>query len=194
MDWILVTKWYYTNMPVSFDFYDSFIAMDLCSKTREWTMILLFIRNIFLSYTHTYISYIYICTHYYIYKDLNDQIYIFVFHPQFLAHRSTNPQNFLSNKSNESIFYHNIWSVVLSSLNLSERLRWNRCLVIHSKPLSITTQFILMRWHWESTYGWGWLLGESTMWLEGWNLQSHLPDLWRVKRDWWLNQLPVAND
>lgn len=123
MDWILVTKWYYTNMPVSFDFYDSFIAMDLCSKTREWTMILLFIRNIFLSYTHTYISYIYICTHYYIYKDLNDQIYIFVFHPQFLAHRSTNPQNFLSNKSNESIFYHNIWSVVLSSLNLSERLR-----------------------------------------------------------------------
>ena len=32
------------------------------------------------------------------------------------------------------------------------------------------------------------------MWLEGWNFESHLPDLWGGERDWRLNWLPMAKD
>ena len=41
--------------------------------------------------------------------------YIFNLHSWFLDHSPQNPRNFLSDKSNGNIFYHNIWSLVLSS-------------------------------------------------------------------------------
>ena len=41
--------------------------------------------------------------------------YIFGLHPWVLAHSSQKPWNFLSDKSNGSIFSYNIWSLVLSS-------------------------------------------------------------------------------
>lgn len=40
--------------------------------------------------------------------------YVFTFHPQFLVYSSQKPWNFLSGKNNGSIFYYNIWSLVLS--------------------------------------------------------------------------------
>ena len=40
--------------------------------------------------------------------------YVFTFHPQFLAYSSQKLWNFLSSKNNGSIFYYNIWSLVLS--------------------------------------------------------------------------------
>lgn len=48
--------------------------------------------------------------------------------------------------------------------------------VIHSQPLSITPEFMLIRYFLESPYissiG-SWLSGEPITWLEGWNFQLH---------------------
>ena len=39
----------------------------------------------------------------------------------------------------------------------------------------------------------GWLPGEPTMWLEGWNFQPHSLTSEEESGSWGLNQLPMAN-
>ena len=92
----------------------------------------------------------------YIFGHSEDQnlsfIYIFGLPPWFLAHSSQNLWNFLSDKSNGRIFYHSIWSLTFSFWNWFRATRWNDgCLVIHTKSLSTTTEFMLRRWLLEST-------------------------------------------
>lgn len=40
----------------------------------------------------------------------------------------------------------------------------------------------------------GWLPVEPVMWFEGWNFESHPPNLWGGERGWRLNESPVANE
>ena len=70
--------------------------------------------------------------------------HIYDLQPEFLAHSSQNPWNFLSSKSHNSIFF--IVFVRLSSLlkMASVPSRWNRCLVIQNRLLSTTTGFVLI--------------------------------------------------
>lgn len=85
-----------------------------------------------------------------------------------LAQRSYNGWNFLSEKSKKV-----------------KRV----CFVIHNKPFSTTPEFILTRWLLESPKDLGWLTGELTLWLEGWNFQPHPPDLWEDRRAIsWINR------
>ena len=79
-----------------------------------------------------------------------DQIHIshlyLVFFPWFLVHSSLNPWNFLSNKSNESIFSYNIWSLVLCSWKyFRDKKSEMGVLLFITKPLSTTTRFRLMK-------------------------------------------------
>lgn len=50
-------------------------------------------------------------------------LYIFGLNPWFLAHSSSNSWNFLSDKSNENIFCHSIWSLVFSSWNFFRAIK-----------------------------------------------------------------------
>ena len=74
--------------------------------------------------------------------------------------------------------------------------------VIYNKLVS-TTPSLLMRWFLEALKDGGWLPGEPTMGLEGWNFQSHPPDLWGGERGWrlssitngqWFNQSWLCNE
>ena len=68
--------------------------------------------------------------------------YLFGLCPHFLAHSSPNPRSFLSGKSSGSIFGYIVWSLVLNS---SRSIRVKEYLVVHNKPLSTTSEFMLMR-------------------------------------------------
>ena len=101
----------------------------------------------------------------------------FPLQPWFLTHSSQNPGNFLSSRSNESIFCIAMscslnW--VSSSWKHFNDVRWNECLIIHHKPISVTAEFLLMRWLLEIPSSWrDGCQGDSNMWSEDWNFQFH---------------------
>ena len=98
--------------------------------------------------------------------------YTFGLLPQFLAHSSQNPWNFMRYKSTGTSFA--IIFGLLSSVPeiASEPWRWNGCLVIHTSPFP--PQLGLYSWcdFWKAPK-WG---GETGCqgyqpWIEGWNFQ-----------------------
>ena len=71
--------------------------------------------------------------------------YVCRLYPLFLDHKLQNTWNFLSDESNENIFCHNIWFLFSAPETPSRPIKVKWCLIIHDKPLSTTTGFMLMR-------------------------------------------------
>lgn len=105
---------------------------------------------------------------------------IFVLLPCFLAHRSQNLWNFLSNRTMGASFF-----ILCSSLSsVPELLQRQKgevgVLLFKTSPFSTTTGLMLMRWLWIPLKNWGWLPGGPTMWLEGWSF--HSTPAWRLNQ------------